>query len=240
MGKGDSKLIAMLGLWLGPLGIILTIAISYISAAIVILIGLVLNKIKLKQTIPFGPFISLGGILVWIFGNDFFLTFEKNNISIFKNNNVDDYFLIKFPKKYLLSETPLILLLWMISSSLILSLIAFLFLRIQIRAIQRLAKSAKDFGEGKKIKKFKPEGALEIRQAGNSFIRMKKKINEYISQRTSFLAGISHDLGTILTRIKLRLELMDNDEHTKSIKKDLKTKKFINLPQEKLFQELLF
>ena len=73
MGKGDSKLIAMLGLWLGPLGVILTIAISYISAAIVILIGLVLNKIKLKQTIPFGPFISLGGILVWIFGNDFFL-----------------------------------------------------------------------------------------------------------------------------------------------------------------------
>ena len=59
------------------------------------------------------------------------------------------------------------------------------FLRIQIRAIQRLAKSAKDLGEGKKIKKFKPEGALEIRQAGNSFIRMKK-INEYISQRTSF------------------------------------------------------
>ena len=160
-------------------------------------------------------------------GNDFFLTFEKNNISIFKNNNVDDYFLIKFPKKYLLSETPLILLLWMISSSLILSLIAFLFLRIQIRAIQRLAKSAKDFGEGKKIKKFKPEGALEIRQAGSSFIRMKKKINEYISQRTSFLAGISHDLGTILTRIKLRLELMDNDEHTKSIKKDLKTMQMV-------------
>ena len=73
MGKGDLKLIAMLGLWLGPLGVVLTIAISYISAAIVILVGLALNKIKLKQTIPFGPFISLGGILVWIFGNDFFL-----------------------------------------------------------------------------------------------------------------------------------------------------------------------
>ena len=160
-------------------------------------------------------------------GNDFFLTFEKNTINIFKNNNVNGYFLIKFPKKYLLSETPLILLLWMVSSSLILSLIAFLFLRIQIRAIQRLAKSAKEFGEGKKIKKFKPEGALEIRQAGNSFIRMKKKINEYITQRTSFLAGISHDLGTILTRIKLRLELMDNDEHTKLIKNDLKTMQMV-------------
>ena len=74
MGKGDSKLISMLGLWLGPLGTILTIAISYISAAILILIGIFLKKINLKQTIPFGPFISLGGILVWIFGNDFFLT----------------------------------------------------------------------------------------------------------------------------------------------------------------------
>ena len=73
MGKGDSKFIAMLGLWLGPLGVILTIAISYISAAIIILIGIVLKKINLKQTIPFGPFISLGGILVWIFGNNFFL-----------------------------------------------------------------------------------------------------------------------------------------------------------------------
>ena len=56
---------------------------------------------------------------------------------------------------------------------------------------------------------------------------MKKKINEYISQRTSFLAGISHDLGTILTRIKLRLELMDNDEHTKLIKNDLKTMQMV-------------
>ena len=56
---------------------------------------------------------------------------------------------------------------------------------------------------------------------------MKKKINEYITQRTSFLAGISHDLGTILTRIKLRLELMDNDEHTKSIKNDLKTMQMV-------------
>ena len=74
----------------------------------------------------------------------------------------------------------------MISSSLLLSLIAFLFLRIQIRAIQRLANSARDFGEGKKIKRFKPEGALEIRQAGSAFIQMKRKINKYFLQRTSF------------------------------------------------------
>ena len=92
----------------------------------------------------------------------------------------------------------------------LLSLIAFLFLRIQIRAIQRLAKTADEFGKGKNIKKFKPEGAMEIRQAGATFMKMIRRINNYISQRTSFLTGISHDLGTILTRIKLNLELTCN------------------------------
>jgi two-component system osmolarity sensor histidine kinase EnvZ len=115
----------------------------------------------------------------------------------------------------------------MVFSSSILTLIAFLFLRIQIRAIQRLANSAKKFGDGKKIKKFKPEGAMEIRQAGKSFIQMKKKINNYIAQRTSFLAGISHDLGTILTRIKLRLELMKEDNEKHQIKNDLKTMEMV-------------
>ena len=74
-----------------------------------------------------------------------------------------------FPRKYLLSETPTIYILWIISTSLVLSLIAFLFLRIQIRAIYRLATSAESFGRGRKIEKFKPEGALEIRSAGNAF-----------------------------------------------------------------------
>ena len=150
------------------------------------------------------------------------LEFEENFVNFYINYK-SDYFLIKFPRKYLVSETPIILFLWMVSSSLILSLIAFLFLRIQIRAIQRLANSAREYGEGKKIKRFKPEGAMEIRQAGNAFIQMRRRIDLYISQRTSFLAGISHDLGTILTRIKLRLELMKNNKETDSIKKDLQT-----------------
>ena len=68
---------------------------------------------------------------------------------------------------------------------------------------------------------------MEIRQAGKSFIQMKKKINNYIAQRTSFLAGISHDLGTILTRIKLRLELMKEDNEKHQIKNDLKTMEMV-------------
>ena len=159
-------------------------------------------------------------------GESFFLSIKENEIHVLKAEN-DNFYIIKFPKKYLLSETPLILFLWMIFSSSILTLIAFLFLRIQIRAIQRLANSAKEFGDGKKIKKFKPEGAMEIRQAGNSFIQMKRRINNYIAQRTSFLAGISHDLGTILTRIKLRLELMGDNTEKRQIKSDLKTMEMV-------------
>ena len=150
------------------------------------------------------------------------IDFRDNFVSFFlpvKN----DYLKIDFPKKYLLSETPTIYILWIIFTSLVLSLIALLFLRIQIRAIFRLAQSAENFGRGNKIKNFKPEGALEIRAAGNAFLKMQKRINNYIEQKTSFLAGISHDLGTIITRIKLRLELLDNNKDTIQIKKDIET-----------------
>ena len=73
IGKGDSKLVAMLALWLGPLGILFAVGISYIIAAIYCLIGLFTNLIRLNQVIPFGPFLSLGGLLVWLLGNDFII-----------------------------------------------------------------------------------------------------------------------------------------------------------------------
>ena len=73
IGKGDSKLIAMMAMWLGPLGIILCVFISYIYAAIFCLAGMSINIIKLKQAIPFAPFLSLGGLTVWFLGNDFLI-----------------------------------------------------------------------------------------------------------------------------------------------------------------------
>ena len=73
IGKGDSKLIAMMALWLGPIGIILCVFISYISAAVFSLVGISLNLVKLKQVIPFAPFLALGGLTVWLLGNEFFL-----------------------------------------------------------------------------------------------------------------------------------------------------------------------
>ena len=70
LGKGDSKLVAMLGIWLGPIGILLGIGISYILASIYLLIGFKINKIKRGQLIPFAPFLSAGGLIVWYFGNE--------------------------------------------------------------------------------------------------------------------------------------------------------------------------
>ena len=148
------------------------------------------------------------------------MDFKKNFVSIFIFTN-GGTLKMDLPRKYLLSETPTIYILWIISTSLVLSLIAFLFLRIQIRAIYRLAKSAEEFGKGKKVGNFKPEGAMEIRAAGSAFMKMRRRINNYIEQKTSFLAGISHDLGTLVTRIKLRLELLEDKKGIIDIKKDI-------------------
>ncbi len=71
IGRGDSKLVAMLALWLGPIGTLFAVGISYIFAAIYCLVGLPLNLVKFKQVIPFAPFLSLGGLLIWLMGNDF-------------------------------------------------------------------------------------------------------------------------------------------------------------------------
>ena len=73
IGKGDSKLIAMMALWLGPTGIILSVAISYIFAAVFCLLGIFFKLIKLKQVIPFAPFLSFGGLIIWLLGNEFFI-----------------------------------------------------------------------------------------------------------------------------------------------------------------------
>ena len=71
IGKGDSKLVAMLALWLAPIGTLFAVSLAYIFAAIYCLVGLSLNILRFKQVIPFAPFLSLGGLLIWLIGNDF-------------------------------------------------------------------------------------------------------------------------------------------------------------------------
>ena len=101
---------------------------------------------------------------------------------------------------------------WMIGTSFLLFIVAALFLRIQVRSIAELAQSAEDFGKGVDNKVFKPYGSVEVRRAGFAFMKMKERIQRQISERTQMLAGVSHDLRTPLTRMKLQLAMMKNVE----------------------------
>jgi two-component system osmolarity sensor histidine kinase EnvZ len=115
-----------------------------------------------------------------------------------------------------------IFLLWMLGSSLILMTVAILFLRNQIRPIQQLAVAAQDFGKGRDVQNFRPRGAREVRQAANAFIEMRRRVERSFEQRTTMLNGVSHDMRTILTRFKLSLALLDeNNPEFEDLQKDV-------------------
>jgi two-component system, OmpR family, osmolarity sensor histidine kinase EnvZ len=116
--------------------------------------------------------------------------------------------------------TPLILLL-MFGSSLVLMGIAVAFLRKQIKPILSLAEAAKNFGLGRDTADFRPRGAGEIQEAGQAFIDMRRRIARHVEQRTAMLAGVSHDLRTILTRFKLELAVLGKGSNVKALKSDV-------------------
>jgi two-component system osmolarity sensor histidine kinase EnvZ len=111
------------------------------------------------------------------------------------------------PRKRLFSSTVYVFVLWMIGTSLILFAVATIFMRNQVKPIRRLAIAADNFGKGREGAPFKPEGATEVRQAAAAFIAMRDRIRRQISQRTTMLSGVSHDLRTPLTRMKLQLAM---------------------------------
>jgi two-component system osmolarity sensor histidine kinase EnvZ len=113
-----------------------------------------------------------------------------------------------------------IFLVWMVGTSLILLAVAILFLRNQIRPIQKLAAAAEDFGRGREIE-FRPRGAREVRQAGHAFIEMKRRIERAVESRTTMLNGVSHDLRTILTRFRLSLALLGDGPELDDLKRDV-------------------
>jgi two-component system osmolarity sensor histidine kinase EnvZ len=114
-----------------------------------------------------------------------------------------------------------IFLLWMVATSLVVLTIAILFLRNQIKPIVRLADAAEAFGKGREVANFRPRGAREVRRAAAAFLEMKIRIERAIEQRTTMLAGVSHDLRTILTRFKLELALLGDSPEVDAIKKDV-------------------
>jgi two-component system osmolarity sensor histidine kinase EnvZ len=114
-----------------------------------------------------------------------------------------------------------IALMWMVGTALVLTAVAVMFLRNQIRPILRLADAAESFGKGREVPNFRPRGAREVRRAAQAFIEMKSRIERAIEQRTAMLAGVSHDLRTILTRFKLELALIGDSPEVEAMKKDV-------------------
>nr|WP_236042669.1 ATP-binding protein [Roseibium aggregatum] len=114
-----------------------------------------------------------------------------------------------------------IFLVWMFSTSLVLVFIALLFLRNQIRPIVRLANAAEAFGKGRPADDFRPSGAREVRRASLAFIDMRRRIERQIEQRTTMLAGVSHDLRTILTRLRLQLAFLGETPESDAMRKDV-------------------
>ena len=117
---------------------------------------------------------------------------------------------VEAPRKRLYTQTIYLFVLWVVGSALLLFGIAALFLRNQVRAIRRLAEAAEAFGMGRDRGPIKPEGATEVRMAAAAFNRMQARIVRFLTQRTEMLAGVSHDLRTPLTRLRLALAVMPN------------------------------
>jgi two-component system osmolarity sensor histidine kinase EnvZ len=111
--------------------------------------------------------------------------------------------------------------LWMVGTSLVLLGVAILFLRNQIRPILALADAAEGFGKGREVPDFRPRGAREVRRAANAFMEMKRRVERTLEQRTAMLAGVSHDLRTLLTRFKLELALLGDGPEVAALKKDV-------------------
>ena len=138
---------------------------------------------------------------------------------IIKHN--DGFFEFFIPKDRVASSSARMFALWITLPALLMIIIAIIFLKNQTRPIVNLAKAAERFGRGKNIDEYRPSGALEIRQAGLEFDKMRKRIMRHLNQRSEMLSGISHDLRTPLTRLKLQLSFIKNDELSKKMSLDI-------------------
>ncbi|MEM9706534.1 MAG: ATP-binding protein, partial [Pseudomonadota bacterium] len=135
---------------------------------------------------------------------------------------IDDGALIFFPlRKRIYATTGPIFVMWLVGTSLLIGWIAIVFLRNQVCSILRLVGAAEAFGRGRDAPDFRPTGATEVRRAGRAFIAMRERIKRHMRQRTTMLAGVSHDLRTPLTRIKLALAMQPDSEDIVAMRSDV-------------------
>ena len=151
------------------------------------------------------------------------------DIRIQINKNVLQFIVLKSRVR---NSSARIFILWITIPSILLLMISILFLRNQVRPFSILADSAEKFGKGQYVPELKPSGAVEVRKAIIEFEKMKRRILRHISQRTAMLSGISHDLKTPLTRLKLQIEIMNKNHSLDKIKDDV-------IEMEKMIAEYL-
>jgi two-component system osmolarity sensor histidine kinase EnvZ len=133
----------------------------------------------------------------------------------------DGYFKFLVPRDRVTSSSARLFALWITVPAIIMVIISLIFLKNQTRPITNLARAAERFGKGEEIEEFKPSGALEIRQAGYEFDKMRKRILRHLNQRTEMLSGISHDLRTPLTRMKLQIAFVKDKDLSKKLTEDI-------------------
>jgi len=140
------------------------------------------------------------------------------HINIKHNNGYFEFFI---PKDRVTSASARVFALWITLPALLMITIAIIFLKNQTRPIVNLAKAAEKFGRGENIDEYRPSGALEIRRAGLEFDKMRKRIMKHLNQRSEMLSGISHDLRTPLTRLKLQLSFIKDEKLSKKMSLDI-------------------
>ena len=133
----------------------------------------------------------------------------------------DGYFQFYIPKERVTNSSARMFALWITFPAFLLITIAIIFLKNQTRPIINLAKASERFGRGEEVDEFRPSGALEIRQAGYEFDKMRKRIIRHLNQRSEMLSGISHDLRTPLTRMKLQLAFIKDENISKKLSVDI-------------------
>ena len=154
-------------------------------------------------------------------GNYWFDSTAYKELILINIRHNDGYFEFLIPKDRVTSTSARMFALWITLPALLLISIAIIFLKNQTRPIINLSKAAERFGRGENIDEYRPSGALEIRQAGLEFDKMRKRIMRHLNQRSEMLSGISHDLRTPLTRMKLQLAFIQDKEISKKMSLDI-------------------
>ena len=154
-------------------------------------------------------------------GNYWFDTTSYKELIHINIKHNEGYFEFFIPKDRVASTSARMFALWITLPALLMITIAIIFLKNQTRPIVNLAKAAERFGRGENIDEFRPSGALEIRKAGLEFDKMRKRIMRHLNQRSEMLSGISHDLRTPLTRLKLQISFIKDEELSKKMSSDI-------------------